>query len=453
MTQASPPDIVIIGNGITGITAARTARKLCPEARIRIISKETEYFFSRTALMYIYMGHMRFEDTMPYETHFWEKNRLELIHDNVTDIDTNKRTLQLTQAGAIQYDVLLIATGAAPNKFGWPGQDLPRVQGLYSYQDLEALEQNTANGCRRGVIVGGGLIGIEFAEMLHTRNIPVTMLVREENYWDNVLPVEEAQMINAEIREHHIDLQLQTELKEIQANAEGEAGAVVTSKGETIECDVVGLTAGVHPNITFLKGKDSGIETNRGILVDRYLRTNVPDVLAAGDCAEFREGETSGPPVEQLWYTGRMHGEVAGRILAKRACEIAERPAAAKIETPAYDRGVWFNSAKFFTIEYQTYGFVPNKLPENNTYVWKDEQRKQLLRLVWEEAGGERRFTAVNLLGIRMRHDVCEAWIRDGRSIEYVIDHLKDAWFDPEFFSPVYRRVQKHFRKSVAAPA
>lgn len=453
MTQAPTPDIVIIGNGITGITAARTVRKLCPEARIRIISKETQYFFSRTALMYVYMGHMRFQDTMPYETHFWEKNRLELLHDNVTNLDTTARTLQLEQAGELKYDVLLIATGAAPNKFGWPGQDLPRVQGLYSYQDLEALEHSTADGCKRGVIVGGGLIGIEFAEMLHTRNIPVTLLVREKNYWDNVLPLEEAQMINAEIREHHIDLQLQTELKEIKANDRGEAGSVVTSKDETIECDVVGLTAGVHPNIALLKNNDTGIETKRGVLVDRYLRTNVPDVFAAGDCAEFREGEKSGPPVEQLWYTGRMHGEVAGRLMAKRAYEIAGNTKAEAIETPAYDRGIWFNSAKFFTIEYQTYGFVPNRFPENNTYVWKDDARKQLLRLVWEETGGERLFTGINLLGIRMRQDVCETWIRDGRSVDYVVDHLKEAWFDPEFFAPVYKRVQKHYRSVVAAPA
>ncbi len=444
--------IVIIGNGITGVTAARTARKLNPRARIQIISKETDYFFSRTALMYIYMGHMRFEDTMPYEKDFWPKNRIELIRDTVTAVDPAKKSLQLEKQGVLRYDLLLIATGAQSNKFGWPGQDLPRVQGLYSYQDLEELEKNTAGDCKRGVIVGGGLIGIEFAEMLHTRNIPVSILVREDDYWDNVLPREEAQMINREIREHHIDLQLKTELKEILAGDNGEARAVVTNHGDEIACDVVGLTAGVGPNIGVFK--DSPIECQRGVMVDRYLRTSAQDVYAAGDCAQFREGEKeTPPPVEQLWYTGKMHGEIVGAQLAKRAAEIAgDTASAAGIETPAYNRGIWFNSAKFFTIEYQTYGYVPNRPDPASTYVWVDEAKKKLLRLVWETSGsGERVFTGINLFGMRFRHEVCARWIREKRTIEYVIDHLKDAWFDPEFFSPTYKQVQKDFNKRAKA--
>ncbi|MCR9144712.1 MAG: NAD(P)/FAD-dependent oxidoreductase [bacterium] len=445
--SADAPSIVIIGNGITGVTAARAVRKLNSRARIQIISKETDYFFSRTALMYIYMGHMRFEDTMPYEKSFWPKNRIELIRDTVTSVDSGAKILQLEEGGALKYDVLLIATGAQSNKFGWPGQDLPRVQGLYSYQDLEELEKNTAGDCKRGVIIGGGLIGIEFAEMLHTRGIPVSILVREEDYWDNVLPREEAQMVNREIREHHIDLQLQTELKEILAGENGEARAIVTSKGEEIACDVVGLTAGVSPNIGVFK--DTAIESQRGVLVDRYLRTNADDVFAAGDCAQFREGEKdSPPPVEQLWYTGKMHGEIVGAQMAKRAAEIAgDQELANTIETPAYNRGIWFNSAKFFTIEYQTYGFVPNRPDADRTYVWVDEKKKLLLRLVWETGdAGARVFTGINLFGMRFRHEVCAAWIREKRTVEYVIDHLKDAWFDPEFFSPTYKQVQKDFK-------
>ena len=453
-TSASPPTttaIVIIGNGIAGVTAARTARKLNPRARIQIISKETDYFFSRTALMYIYMGHMRFEDTMPYERDFWPKNRIELIRDTVTDLDPARKTIQLAAQGPLKYDVLLLATGADSNRFGWPGQDLPGVQGLYSYQDLEELEKNTAGDqCTRGVIVGGGLIGIEFAEMLHTRNIPVSILVREQDYWDNVLPREEAQMVNREIREHHIDLRLQTELKEILAGPDGRARAVVTNHGDEITCEVVGLTAGVSPNIATFK--QTAVECQRGILVDRYLRTSVPDVFAAGDCAQFREGEKSGPPpVEQLWYTGKVHGEVVGAHLARRAAEIAgDTTLVSEIAAPAYDRGIWFNSAKFFTIEYQTYGFVPNRPDPERTYCWVDEKKKQLLRLVWEPdaAQPERKiFTGINLFGLRFRHAVCAAWIREQRTIEYVIDHLKDAWFDPEFFSPTYARVQKDFYK------
>ncbi len=128
--------IVIIGNGISGVTAARHIRKLS-DKRITIISAETEYFFSRTALMYVYMGHMKFEHTQPYENWFWEKNRIELVNAYVERVNHSEKKLHLKGASDISYDKLVIATGSKPNKFGWPGQDLKGVQGMYSKQDLE----------------------------------------------------------------------------------------------------------------------------------------------------------------------------------------------------------------------------------------------------------------------------------------------------------------------------
>ncbi|MEQ8532065.1 MAG: FAD/NAD(P)-binding oxidoreductase, partial [Imperialibacter sp.] len=215
--------IVIIGNGIAGITCARHVRKQGGD-QITVISGETEHFFSRTALMYIYMGHMKYEHTKPYEDWFWEKNKIDLVFDFVTGIETGEKSLQLQSGKKIKYDKLVLATGSQSNKFGWPGQDLPGVQGLYSYQDLETLEKNTG-ACQRAVIVGGGLIGIELAEMLASRKIPVTFLVREKSFWDLVLPAEESAMINRHIVEHHIDLRLDTELKEIKAGPDGKASA------------------------------------------------------------------------------------------------------------------------------------------------------------------------------------------------------------------------------------
>ena len=136
--------IVIIGNGISGVTAARHIRKNS-DAQILIISAETEHFFSRTALMYVYMGHMRFEDIKPYEDWFWTKNRIDLKFDYVEGIDAKNKSLNLKSGGSESYDKLILAVGSKPNKFGWPGQDLDGVQGLYSFQDLELIEENSKN--------------------------------------------------------------------------------------------------------------------------------------------------------------------------------------------------------------------------------------------------------------------------------------------------------------------
>ena len=167
--------VVIIGNGIAGVTAARYIRKRS-EAAITIVSAESHYFFSRTALMYVYMGHMRQQDITPYEEGFWVKNRIQLIQAYVEHVDTAHHKLRISSGKDLQYDQLIIATGSSYNKFDWPGQDLMGVGGLYSLQDLDYMQYWTKDA-HRGVIVGGGLIGIEMAEMLRSRHIDVTMLV------------------------------------------------------------------------------------------------------------------------------------------------------------------------------------------------------------------------------------------------------------------------------------
>ena len=255
--------VVIIGNGIAGTTAARHIRKQS-DCKITIISEETKYFYSRTALMYIFMGHMRFEDTKPYEDWFWEKNRIDLIQARVIGIDYDQKMLSLQNGQTVTYDSLILATGSKSNKFGWPGQDLNGVQGLYHYHDLQMME-NAAKSCKHAVVVGGGLIGIEMVEMLLTRNIPVTMLVRESKFWTNVLPGGDADFIGDHIKEHHVNVLYETELKEVVDNGSKQACAVITNKGERIEADFVGLTVGVHPNTLLVK--DTKLELGRGILV------------------------------------------------------------------------------------------------------------------------------------------------------------------------------------------
>jgi len=422
-------NLVIIGNGITGITTARHVRKKS-DKKITIISAETDYFFSRTALMYIYMGHMKYEHTKPYEDWFWEKNKIELVRDYVTDINSDQKEIILKSGDVISYDQLVIATGSKSNKFGWPGQDLPGVQGLYSYQDLELLEKNTAS-IERAVVVGGGLIGIELAEMLASRNIPVTFLVREQNFWDIILPEDEAKLVSRHIFEHGINLRLSTELKEITSGDDGRVNGVITTEGDSINCQFVGLTVGVHPNIEFLK--NSNIETGRGILVNDYLETNIPDVYAAGDCAEIKVPDPDlRNRVEQLWYTGRMQG----KELAKTICG----------EKTKYERGIWFNSAKFFDIEYQTYGFVANKPQDGeNSFYWESESHRHCLRIVYNSL--TRAVIGFNVFGIRLRQDVCQSWIRDGKDIDYVIEHIDQANFDPEFYNRFWNDISEEFAK------
>ena len=409
--------VAIIGNGIAGVTAARWLRKLDDDVRITIISAETDFHFSRTALMYVYMGHMRMEDLMPYEPYFWEKNRIDLRRAFVERIDTAGKVLHFGTGGELAYDKLILATGSTWNKFGWPGQDLERVRGLVTAQDLEYLEDHT-DVIQQAVVVGGGLIGIELAEMLHSRQISVKLLIREGSYWSNALPPEESRMVSRHIKSHGIDLRENTELDTIHDDGTGAAGRITTKDGEEIEAQYVGLTAGVHPNIDFLRDAE-GLELGRGIKADKYLRTSLPDVYAIGDCAELREPLEGRRPIEAIWYTGRMMGEtVAYNILGKPV---------------PYDPGVWFNSAKFLDIEYQVYGEVPAGGRDGlATLYWEHPDGEKAVRINYEESDGTIR--GFNLMGIRYRHEVCEKWILEKTHVEEVLQNLGMANFDPEFY-------------------
>jgi NAD(P)H-nitrite reductase large subunit len=287
-------NIVIIGNGITGITCARNIRKLDSRASITVISAESEHFFSRTALMYIYMGHMKFEHTKPYEDWFWNKNRINLIRAFVKTLNTKEKVILFDNGESIAYDKLIIASGSIPNKFGWPGENLNGVQGLYSIQDLELMERNTKN-ISSAVIIGGGLIGIEMAEMLHSRKIQVKMLVRENLYWGNILPREEAQLIGKHISGHGIDLQFNTQLKEIISDDQNHVTGVLTNTGEKFECQFVGLTAGVKPNIGFLEKNE--LETDKGILINEYFETSVPIFMQQVIVHSFAVQSQENPPL------------------------------------------------------------------------------------------------------------------------------------------------------------
>ncbi len=419
--------IVIVGNGITGITCARNIRKLDSNASIEVISGESEHFFSRTALMYIYMGHMKFEHTKPYEDWFWNKNRINIIRAYVKTINPKDKLLILESGESIAYDKLILATGSVPNKFGWPGENLNGAQGLYSIQDLEQMQRNTKN-ISSAVIVGGGLIGIEMAEMLHSRKIEVKMLIRENFYWSNVLPKQEAQLIGKHIAGHGIDLHFNTELKEIISDDQDRVTGVLTNTGEKFECQFVGLTAGVKPNISFLEKNE--LETARGILINEYFETNIPDIYAAGDCAEFRKPKPGEPAIEQLWYTGKMQA----KTLAKTICG----------DKSVYNRGIWFNSAKFFDLEYQTYGQVPPEINQlQKSFYWEHPNGKHAFRANYSNA--DESISGFNFIGIRFRQVIAEEWIREQRTIGFVIQNLKKGWFDPEFSKAFYHDISDSY--------
>lgn len=402
---------VIIGNGVAGVTAAITLRRRDPKAEITLVSGEGPFFFSRTAMMYALMGQMDLPQLEPYERSFWKQQKLQLVQDWVTDLDASHRQVRTSSGRTIPYDRLLIATGSSPRLPDWAGlaEAKTGVVNFVSRQDLERCEQMLPR-TRSAIVVGGGLIGVELVECLVHHGIPVKFLVREPRFFQAALSIDEAKIVEAHLRAKGVDLVTQETVTQVGVSGTGAVSRVEVSSGRQYECDLLGIAIGVRPTVDWLRQVGDPPEIGRGVQVDAGFRTSLPSVYAAGDCAEIGVGGL----VEQLWYSAKRQGELA---------------ALAMLGDPVhYSPPVFYNSSKFFEIEFTCVG-ISHPGPDGREYFHAAPGRPVSVRLMEKDGA----FAGVSLLGSRWRHQSFERWIAERRTVDYVIEHLREAQFDVEF--------------------
>ena len=405
---------VIIGNGVAGTTAAFAVRQREPKAEITMISGESDYFFSRTALMYAYMDRMSLRDLEPFERKVYPKQNIHRVRDWATDLDANTRTLQLKSGGSLTYDRLLLATGSLGSRPPWPGLNILREGAVYfvTLQDLDQCEQLT-NSTREAVVVGGGLIGIELVECLVFHGKKVTFLVRSPWYWPAALAKEESEIVTEHIRRQGVDVRLDEEVAEVLAGGDGRVRCVRTKSGAEFACQTLGIATGVHPAIEWLRQAATPPYMERGIVISPGFKTSLENVWAAGDCAEFeRNGRRI---IEQIWYSAKRQGELAARAMLGD-----------KIH---YEPPIFYNSAMFFEIEYTTVGCVNDSPASAVSFFCRISGKEASVRIV-EDKGA---VIGLNMLGSRWNHTFFERWIAERRTVDYVVEHLAEAQFDVEF--------------------
>ncbi|MCH9032402.1 MAG: FAD-dependent oxidoreductase, partial [candidate division Zixibacteria bacterium] len=187
----------------------------------------------------------------------------------------------------------------------------------------------------------------------------------------------------------------------------------------TIPCDMLVFAIGVTPNNDFLKDSGLDLDERGGIVVDRYLKTNLPDIWAAGDCASVKWFNDIIRP-EQLWYTSRDQGKVVGENMVGSVV--------------AYERGTFYNSAKFFDIEYTTAGLINMRVAGEQNWFHRVPGRYISQRITYLP---DQTVIGVNTLGSRWDHNVFVRWIDERRSLEFVLEHFNEANFDEEFFEEI----------------
>lgn len=412
---------VILGNGVAGMEAALALRKRDAKAEITLISAEHDHFFSRTALMYVFCGQLSLKDTEPYDRELYSRMRFTRKRGRMRHLDAAHKKLQFEDQSTLSYDKLLLCVGSKGRPAPWPGAEGAGLHYFVSLQDLEALDRQARSGMR-AVVVGGGLIGVEVAEVLKQRGLSVQFVIREPWYFPVALDAREAAVVAEHVRGHGLEVRLGASVAQVLREG-GALKAVQLETGEQLPADLVVAAIGVVPNTDFLR--DSGIQLSAetgAIVVDASLKTSLPDVWAAGDCANVMWLDGKSRP-EQLWYTARDQGRVAGAVMFG--------------ETLRYRRSVWYNSAKFFDMEYTTAGYIPpsRAIPPTESWsVWYQEDRAtgRTQRIVLKED----RVVGFNCLGSRWDHQVFLRWIQEKRALSWVLEHMNEARFDEEFMPP-----------------
>ncbi len=423
--------IVIIGNGISGVSVAKSLREYSDD-EITIVSSENISFFSRPALMYVFMGKMRFKDILPFPSDYWVRNKIKQVYGAVKEIDAENQSIVLDDGGVLSYDKLVLALGSQPKSLGLGEFNLQGVQGFYSLQDLEKLQDST-NKIKHASIIGGGLIGVELAEMFVSRGISFTFWVREKWFGSNFLPQEEAEMVTNHLISKNINIKFEREIIGFEADDSNKVKSVESQSGEKVNSDLVCVCIGVEPKVDWLKSTD--VQTKAGVLVNAHLQTNIPSIYAVGDCVECIDPVHGRKSIETLWYTGRLMGEYLGKNILPE-------------NSPPYEPGIYFNSAKFFDLEYQIYGDVPTSFSEPyGTVFWKHPTKDKSIRLVFDAKNDE--FIGCCVLGIRFRQEVCEKWIREKRKISEVLPLLSEANFDSEFSTRYERELLDIYNNTV----
>jgi phenylglyoxylate dehydrogenase epsilon subunit len=304
---------LIIGSSHAGLSALDAIRTQDEEGAITIVSRENAVPYSPTILPYVVSGDVKPEKIGLRDADYFTKMNVTFQkNDAVVGLDVQKKTAKLASGDQIQYEKLLIATGADAVIPPFPGiNDVP-YQVLRTLEDAEKIRVDMEKA-KSAIVLGAGLIAMHSAENLAHAGLQVTVVVRRKvslfAYFDGAA----AKLIENVFAAHGVRIALGYGVEKIAPGKEG--GVVVTlQSGEAIHADLLHLATGVKPRVQFLAG--TGLEMDQGILVDSLMRTNLPNVWAAGDAAQAPDFFDPGKTINATLPNASVQGRIAGMDMA-----------------------------------------------------------------------------------------------------------------------------------------
>ncbi|HEY6007272.1 MAG TPA: FAD-dependent oxidoreductase, partial [Geobacteraceae bacterium] len=358
---------VIIGNSVAAVGAIRGIRSVDPNGTITVISRERHTAYGRPLISYL-LGGLITEKRMPYlPEEFYEKERVNLLlNSEVTGVDGTKKRVKLASGDTVPYDRLLVATGGDP--FVPPIEGLAGKERIFTFTtwDDAAKLKGISADINRVVVIGGGLIGLKAAEGLHLLDKQVTIVELADRILSAAFDRPAGRIVAKKMKANGIDVITEDTVVKIEGDGAQITGVTLKS-GDFIPCDTVIVAIGVRPAVGFLKG--SGVEVNRGVVVDDRMETSVAGVFAAGDVAEARDFFSGAKNPMPIWPDAYIQGDIAGCAMAGG--------------DKGYVGGLAMNSIEFFKVSTISMGVTnPPAGDGYEVFTYQDTENYQYRKIV-----------------------------------------------------------------------
>ncbi|KKS04264.1 hypothetical protein A2W45_03425 [Candidatus Curtissbacteria bacterium RIFCSPHIGHO2_12_41_11] len=350
-------DLLVVGGSAAGTTAAEVFRSLKPQSSITIVSDEPYEEYSRILLSNYLRGEIARDKLFLKKPSWYQEKNIEFVKGVKADsLESASHRVKVSTGGEYQYGKLLITTGGSVIRLPITGDDLGNVFYLRTLDDADAILAQVVNS-RQAVIIGGGFISLDFATCFRANGVEdVLVLVIEDYYWQGKLDRDSSQVLQKTLEKNGVKVLTNEEVAELRSSISIRdrtpvVREVVTKSGKTFEADIVGIGVGIKTDLDWFKG--SGIKVNRGIVTNEYLETNVPDIYAAGDCAEFWDVIFKRQHIMGNWANATSQGLAVGKTIAgvRTVFETASSYSADFFDRPRVDTSRSTGTAKSPRVE------------------------------------------------------------------------------------------------------
>jgi nitrite reductase (NADH) large subunit len=317
---------LIVGGGPGGFASAEAIRKKDKQGTILMVDDQGEGLYSKVVLHKFLEGEIDQKTLVLKGDSWFTDNKVDRLKARISSFD-HKLKQAVTDAGLrISFGKMLISTGGSPRKLGVEGEDLQGVRSFYSLDDAKAIKEDLVSATDVAVI-GGGFLTIDLLDSLSKMGKKVTVIVRSDRLLKEKIGAKGSKIIEEKLRGQGIDFRFSANVKRFEG--EGKLNKLLLDTGETLDCQLAIVAVGIVPNVDF--AKSSGVEIDRGIVIDQKTLTSLSDVYACGDCCQIKNKYTGEYFLPGNWYFALVSGKIAGNNMAGADEILDEMPQVTKV--------------------------------------------------------------------------------------------------------------------------